>query len=91
MTRFLDLDEPEKYSQIIFVEFLNFIGRVSLDYFEELDDPLNPRDLEDRAHVILKILWDRCSPKDPDSNKAGGGRKRDRSKKDNVEIKFPEL
>jgi len=37
------------------VEFLDFLGRVAIDYFEELGG--GPSDLEDKAHEILKMIW----------------------------------
>ena len=45
MTKHNDQEEGEKYYQIKFVEFLDFLGRVALDYFEELGH--GPTDLED--------------------------------------------
>jgi hypothetical protein len=45
MTRSNDLEEPDKYYSIKFVEFLDFLGRVTIDYFDEIGE--GPRDLED--------------------------------------------
>ena len=71
MTKHNDLEEPEKYYQIKFVEFLDFLGRLALDYFEELGH--GPTDLEDKAHEILKLIW---------PAKAGTGGKEEAKRKD---------
>jgi len=45
MTKHNDQEEGEKYYQIKFVEFLDFLARVAIDYQEELGH--GPPDLED--------------------------------------------
>ena len=61
MTRHHDLEEPDKYLQIKFVEFLDFLSRVSIDYFDAVGN--GPSDLEDKVHEILKLLWAVKKPK----------------------------
>ena len=59
MTNHNDLDESWKYFQIKFVEFLDMICRIALDYFEELDKKgiKVPKDIDDKVYALLKILW----------------------------------
>lgn len=45
MTKHNDQEESDKYYQIKFVEFLDFLARAAIDYMEELG--YGPPDLED--------------------------------------------
>ena len=47
MTNARDADYPQVYSQMKFVEFLDFLGRVAIDYFDVI--PNGPPDLEDKT------------------------------------------
>ena len=53
MTRHKDLDEPWSYNQLAFVEFLDFICRVAIDYYELHPDKQEKTDLEDKTFDIL--------------------------------------
>ena len=55
MTRHKDLTEPYMYFQIKFVEFLDLLGRVAIDYFDEVLD--GPKDLHDKVFAIVKLFW----------------------------------
>ena len=55
MTKHNDQEEIDKYYQIKFVEFLDFISRTAIDYAEELGS--GPPDLEDQVHEIMKVIW----------------------------------
>ena len=43
------------YFQIKFVEFLDLLGRVAIDYFDEVQD--GPKDLHDKVFAIVKLFW----------------------------------
>ena len=74
MTRHNDLEEPMMYHQIKFVEFLDFISRVAIDYFAQVKTSTgpNPKDLEDKVYEIVKILW---ATKAPAKVKKGAAKK----------------
>ena len=83
MTKLHDLDEPVKYYSIKFVEFLDFLGRVTIDYFDEIGE--GPRDLEDQVYEVCKILWENKCPggvktvtEEDKPKKKKGAKKRDK-------------
>ena len=90
MTRHYDLEEPDRYHQIKFVEFLDFLGRVAIDYFDEV--PSGPKDLEDKVYEIVKLLWAAKAPGGgKDAGAAKKAAKRARGKREKKVQKFPEL
>ena len=94
MTNLEDLEESKKYFHLKFVEFLEFISRVTLIYHDlrQTNGALKPPlDVEDKVFEVLEILWelkiadDKKKPKLAQLNLAGG-----RKRKKRVKL-FPEL
>ena len=61
MTNLEDLEDTGSYFHLKYVEFLEFICRVTIIYHElRLNNGLlkPPFDLEDKVHEVLIIFWD---------------------------------
>lgn len=91
MTNLHDLKECRTYFSLKFVEFLDLLCRVSLQY--HLDKAAAgaevPHDLEDKVFKVLEMLWHRRTKKERAMTHAtdGSGRTRRRKKAKG----FPEL
>jgi hypothetical protein len=72
------------YFKIKFVEFLDFICRVAIDYFDITPD--RTHDLHDKVHEIIKLFWPK--PKGEKVKETTKRREKAREKKEN---RFPLL
>jgi hypothetical protein len=66
------------YRQIKFVEFLDFLCRVAIDYFEIVTN--SPNSLEDKVFEIIRFFWP--EPIKKNENKMTKNRKEKREKKE---------
>ena len=85
MTNQRDYDMPQVYSQMKFVEFLDFLGRVAIDYFDIV--PNGPKELHYKVHEIIKLFWG-TKPKPKKETWGAKGRDKGREKKVHH---FPEI
>ena len=73
MTRHNDLEDPQKYLSIKYVEFLDLLSRIAIDYFEILGD--EKKDLEDKVHELLKLFWPKSKGADKKTTKKVRGKR----------------
>ena len=65
MTNLNDLKESEAYLHLKFVEFLDLLCRVSVQYHIEQEEAggHTDHDLEDQVHRVMEMLWQRRAKK----------------------------
>ena len=85
-----DLEDTQKYLSLAWTEFLEFICRVSMSYYDENRKELRlpPMEIEDKVLYILERLWEIKMKKIKKSKKAiqkGAKSKKAKAKE------FPEL
>ena len=66
-----DATQPQKYSQLVYVEFLEFISRISLQYWSEQNQGSEEHvPIQEKVYKILEMLYAKRGWKKFDREKA---------------------